>query len=81
MQIKTKTFQVTAKQLKDLIISHYFRQRKRILIIFTLGMIITAILSIFISSSFIGFSVYFAFLLTVLNLPPFLMNMKKTQPV
>ena len=79
MKIKTKTFQVTAKQLKQLITSHYFRQRKRLLIGCGLGMIITAIVS-FSSINLIGFTIYFAFILLVFTLPPFLMNMKKTQP-
>jgi hypothetical protein len=80
MQIKTKTFQVTAKQLKDLIASNYFRQRKRILIICTVTMIITSILGFF-RPTFFGFSGYFAFLLIVFSVQPFLLNMKKTQPV
>jgi hypothetical protein len=80
MQIKTKTFQVTPRQLKQLITSHYFRQRKKILIICFVCMVLTAILSIFIVRSFLTFSAYFAFMFIVLSLPPFLMNMQKTQP-
>lgn len=79
MQITTKTFQVTAKQLKQLIISHYFRQRKYILIICAVLMIITGMLS-FVNRSYLGFTGYFAFMFLVLSLPPFLMNMQKTQP-
>lgn len=79
MQIKTKTFQATPKQLKQLLISHFLRQRKKLLIMCFIGMVVTAILSIF-EINWLAWTVYFAFLFLVLSLPPFLMNMKKTQP-
>ncbi|MBK1987147.1 YcxB family protein [Sphaerospermopsis aphanizomenoides BCCUSP55] len=81
MTIKTKTFQFTPQQLKQLITSHYFRQRKRILIICLICMVIGTGLTIFVSTNFIGLAGYFGFLFIVLSLPPFLINMKKTQPI
>jgi|LakMenE18May11ns_1017448.scaffolds.fasta_scaffold9434573_1 hypothetical protein len=80
MNIKTKTFQVTPKQLKQLLINHYFKARKKILIMYTVMSIIFLILAFF-DKYFINSVIFFSFLLIGLLVAPFLINMKKTQPV
>lgn len=80
MNIKTKTFQVTPKQLKQLLINHYFKARKKILIIYTVMSILFFILAFF-DKYFINSAIFVSFLLIGLLVAPFLINMKKTQPV
>jgi hypothetical protein len=80
MNIKTKTFQVTPKQLKQLLINLYFKARKKILIIYTVMSILFFILAFF-DKYFINSAISVSFLLIGLLVAPFLINMKKTQPV
>ena len=80
MNIKTKTFQVTPKQLKQLIINQYFQTRKRLLITLTVILILFLIMTFF-AKYFISLALYFAFLLFLLLIAPFRINMKKIQPV
>ena len=80
MNIKTKTFQVTPKQLKQLLINQYFQIRKRSLIMFTVMLIIFLIMTFF-DKLFINLAIYFAIILLILLIFPFMMNIQKSQSV
>jgi hypothetical protein len=80
MNIKTKTFQVTPKQLKQLIINNYFKARKKILIMYTL-ILILFLTPAFFGKDSIGSAKFFSFFFIGSLVAPFLINVKKTQAV
>jgi hypothetical protein len=77
MLFKTKNFNVTPAELRRLIATHYFRQRRNLLI-FCAVMTVVSILFSSVEGSIFGAG-YFSFLFSCLLIAPFLINLKKTQ--
>ncbi len=90
MNIKTKTFQVTPKQLKQLIINNYFQTNKKVLIFLTVDAILFPILALiyrlfidlrFFNKLLTDLAISFPIMVTILLVAPFLIDTKKTQSV
>jgi hypothetical protein len=79
MQIKTKTFNITPKELRQLIMSIYLQQRKNILIFYAVFIGITFLPPL--DRELMSLRIYFIFFLVSSLTAPFLMNMNKTQAV
>lgn len=75
--IKTKEFNVTVKEFRHLLASHYFKQMKFILIIFVILVIINFVFGL-ISNDYFG-AILFGVLLAYYVSIPYIMNIKKTQ--
>ncbi|MGI8504755.1 MAG: YcxB family protein [Hassallia sp.] len=79
MQIKTKTFNITPKQLRQLITLHYLKQRKILLICVGILAIINVIFA-FIIDFWNIMAIYFVAIFIYLLIAPILINVKKINP-
>ena len=79
MQIKTKTFNVTPKELRQLIALHYFKQRKVLLIFVGVLALINVVFAFTVDFGNI-MAIYFLAIFIYLLIVPFLINVKKINP-
>lgn len=79
MHIKTKTFNVTPKELRQLISLHYFKQRKILLIFAGVFALINVIFAL-IEKSWNIWAIYFLAFFIYLLIVPLLINVKKINP-
>lgn len=79
MQIKTKNFNITPKELRRLILSIYFQQRKNILIFYAVFIGISFLQPL--DKGLMSLRIYFIIFLLSSLTAPFFINMKKTQAV
>lgn len=79
MQIKTKTFSITPKEFRQLLATQYYRQRRNLLILYAVMIVITFLLPF--DETLIFLRIYFLSLFIFSLFAPFLINLKKTQPI
>ncbi|MBH8572228.1 YcxB family protein [Nostocaceae cyanobacterium CENA369] len=79
MQIKTKTFNITPKEFRQLLASYYFRQRRNLLISYGVLLVITFLLPF--DEKLVFLRIYFLFLFAFGLVAPFFINLKKTQSI
>jgi hypothetical protein len=79
MKITTKTFNITPKELRNLLATQYFQQRRNTLFIYAALILVNLLLPG--EGTYKSFTVYILIGFVYLLIAPFILNLKKIMPV